>query len=238
MRRSHVQSSATGRGVGFTLLASATLLIGANLEAQAEEEFDGRVVNIRMEPRHRTVHRDGDIYLLDVQINPGDTSLAHEHDAAIMLTFISSGDGPRGGSVSSNTDYVTENFTHQVSNPGPHLLRIIALTNYGPAISGSGDRPDGMVGEPQLENEWFRSYRIDLAPGEMTAPQRHLNPTVVVQVSDGVTHVTREDGITGELTEMGDWAWRDPGSPFQIRNAGNRPLSVVVNEARRTVSEP
>ena len=80
-----------------------------------------------------------------------------------------------------------------------------------------------MVGEPQLENEWFRSYRIDLAPGEMTAPQRHLNPTVVVQVSDGVTHVTREDGITGELTEMGDWALARPRKPFPDPQCGESP---------------
>src|SRR5262252_5980882 len=88
-----------------------------------------RVVKILQEPRHRQVHRDGDIYVLDIQINPGDQTLQHTHDAAILYTFISSGNGPSGGRLSSNTDYVAKNVTHQVSNEGPGLFRIIALTN-------------------------------------------------------------------------------------------------------------
>jgi hypothetical protein len=67
-----------------------------------------RVVQILQEPRHRQVHRDGDIYVLDVQINPGDMTLQHTHDAAILYNFISTGAGPAGGRVSSNTDYATK----------------------------------------------------------------------------------------------------------------------------------
>jgi quercetin dioxygenase-like cupin family protein len=202
--------------------------------AQAPEEFTGRVVNVRQEPRHRTVHRDGDIYLLDVQINPGDTTFAHTHDAAIMYTFISNGSGPQDGRVSSNTDYPTENVTHVVSNAGPNLFRIIALTNYGAPIADvTADRPTGMPSEPTVENEWFRSYRIELAPGATTAEQEHRNPTAVVQVTEGKVHVSRPDGITAELDQAGDWAWRDPGTPFTLTNAGTSPVTVVVNEARR-----
>ena len=100
------------------------------------------------------MHRDGDIYVLDVQINPGDMTLQHTHDAPILYTFISSGTGPSGGRLSSNTEYVNKNFTHQVSNEGPGLFRIIALTNYGPPIADlKSDRPTGMSGDPEIENE-------------------------------------------------------------------------------------
>ena len=50
-----------------------TVFLSANLISVSaqENEFSGkRVVPILEEPRHRTVHVDGDIYLLDVQINP------------------------------------------------------------------------------------------------------------------------------------------------------------------------
>lgn len=221
----------------LVFLGSGALASAPGASAQTEEEFGSRIVNILQEPRHRTVHRDGDVYLLDVQINPGDTTLAHTHDAAIMYTFISLGRGSAGGRVSSNTDYVAENFTHRVSNDGPDLFRIIALTNYGPPVSGMDDRPNGLEGDPQLENEWFRSYRVELEPGEATPEHRHGNPTVVVQVSDGLTHVTREDGITAELAGEGDWAWRDPGSPYAIHNVGEEPVSIVVHEARRAGSD-
>jgi len=87
--------------------------------------------------------------------------------------------------------------------------------------------------EPQHENEWFRSYRVELAPGEATELQTHKNPAVVIQVTDGLTHVTRVDGITEELDSIADWAWRDAGSPFLVRNIGTEPVAVVVNEGRR-----
>lgn len=219
----------------YSLLA-ASLLGTAYLHSPSlAQDFRGqRIVQILQEPRHRTVHRDGDVYLLDVQINPGDRTLPHTHDAAILYTFISNGDGPLYGRVSGNTDYVEQNFTHAVSNAGPNLFRIIALTNYGTGLPGaSGDRPTGINVEPQEENDWFRSYRLTLEPGETTATQTHSNPSVVIQVSEGTVHVSREDGLTAELTAMGDWAWRNEGSSYTITNRGRQPVDVVVNEARR-----
>jgi hypothetical protein len=194
-----------------------------------------RVVQILQEPRHRTVHRDGDIYVLDIQINPGDMTLQHTHDAPILYNFISSGKGPSGGRVSSNTDYVVKNFTHRVENEGPGLFRIIALTNYGPPIADSKvDRPTGMSGDPEVENAWFRAYPIALEPGKSTELQTHLNPSLIVQLGEGLVHVSREDGITSELTSMGSWAWRNARSAYQIRNVGTVPVKLVINEARRS----
>ena len=69
--------------------------------ASAEE----KVVHLLEEPRHRTVHREGDLYLLDVQVNPGDTSFQHIHDQAILLTTIHTGRGPANGPVRSIPEY-------------------------------------------------------------------------------------------------------------------------------------
>jgi quercetin dioxygenase-like cupin family protein len=192
-----------------------------------------RIVQILQEPRHRQVHRDGDIYVLDIQINPGDMTLQHTHDAPILYNFISNGKGPAGGRVTSTTEYVTKQVTHQVSNEGPGLFRIIALTNYGPASTDSKDRPTGINDEPDIENPWLRAYTITLPPGQSTKLQTHHNPSLVVQVTEGSLHVTREDGITNELTSMGSWAWRNAHSAYQVRNVGTGPVKFVVNEARR-----
>lgn len=220
----------------FSMLVFCTVTTGVSQPAAAQEQDWGgeRVVNVIEEPRHRPVHVDGDLYLLDVQLNPGDESLPHEHDAAILLTFLSNSEGPSGGRVDSNTDYATETYTHKIYNNGTYQTRIIALVNFEPALSDTtSDRPAGVEGEPQLENGWFRSYRLELAPGEATRLQTHNNPTAVVQVSEGLVHVTRVDGITEELNAIGKWAWRDPGSPFLVRNIGSGPVAVVVNEGRR-----
>ncbi len=193
-----------------------------------------RIVKILQEPRHRQIYRDGDIYVLDIQINPGDMTLQHTHDAAILYNFISSGTGPSGGRVTSNTEYVTENFTHQVTNEGPGLFRIIALTNYGPPIADlKSDRPTGIPGDPQIENPWLRAYSITLEPGKSTGLQMHYNPSLIVLVGDGLVHVTREDGITAELSTMGDSTWRDARSTYQVSNRGIAPVKIVINEARR-----
>ena len=197
-----------------------------------------RIVKILQEPRHRQVQRDGDIYVLDIQINPGDMTLQHTHDAAILYTFISSGNGPSGGRLNSNTDYVAKNFTHQVGNEGPGLFRIIALTNYGPPIDDlKSDRPTGMSGEPEVENAWLRAYSVTLQPGKSTEMQSHRNPSLVVQTGEGKLHVTREDGITTELTSMGGWAWRSANSKYEVRNVGATPVKITISEARRAESK-
>jgi quercetin dioxygenase-like cupin family protein len=210
------------------LVVGGAVLAGAELEAQ-------RVVHILDEPRHRTmyVHGDGQVRVIDVQINPGDTTLMHTHDSAILYNFISQGSGPANGRLSSVTSYVEEPFTHAVNNQGPNLFQIIAMPHFGPGISDlTADRPEALSAEPDLENPWYRSYRIELAPGEETPPLRHYSPVLIVQVTQGKTHVTREDGITAELTQMGHWAWRNRESGYVIRNVGAVPLAVNVNEAR------
>jgi len=227
--------------IRVTLFILAILLIlvltpnpVSNLYAAEENEFAGeRIVHLLQEPRHRTVHNEGDLYLLDVQINPGDVSLPHIHDQPIMLTYISMSDGPRDGQIGSNIDYATEAVTHKVSNAGPGLFRIIALVNGGAGnIDLEADRPDGLSGEPELENAWFRSYRVELAPGEETEVQLHKLPSVVVQVVDGLLQVTRDDAVIDELDHPGNWAWRKAGQSYKVRNVGGIASAVVINEGR------
>lgn len=221
----------------YALAVCASLLSGSLNGQQppsGEGEFDRvRTVNILQEPRHRSVYTDGQLRLIDVQINPGDTTLPHTHDSAILYTFISNGQGPLNGRVSSTTSYVDEQFTHRVTNEGPGLFRIIALANYGAPVSGEAPPVDGMTVQPQLENDWFRSFRLDLAAGESRTGLTHGYPVAIVQVSDGLLHVTRADGITSELRAAGDWAWRDAGQAYQIHNKSNQPVSVVINEGKR-----
>ena len=197
--------------------------------ASAEE----KVLHLLEEPRHRTVHRQGDLYLLDVQVNPGDTSFQHIHDQAILLTTIHTGRGPANGAVRSIPEYAYEPFIHNVSNDGPGLLRIIALVNGGKGVKDDSDTPEGMRCDPDIENLWFRSYRLKLGPGEQTELQSHDNHTVVVQGSAGIIHITREDGLTRELDSAGNWEWREPGSPFIVKNMGDLPVIVAINEGRQ-----
>jgi len=200
--------------------------------ALEKTSHDEKVVHLLEEPRHRTVHREGNLYLLDVQVNPGDTSFQHIHDQAILLTSIHTGRGPANGLVRSIPEYAYEPLTHSVSNDGPGLLRIIALVNGGEGVTDDSDANKGVWSDPDIENPWFRSYRLELGPGEQAELPNHINHTVVIQGSAGIVHVTREDGLTRELDSAGKWEWRKPGSPFTVKNMGNLPVIVTINEGR------
>ena len=227
----------------FTMLLLCGAAVPALLTAQVQQAeltdkteagYDPiRTVNILQEPRHRTVHTDGDIRLIDVQINPGDTTLPHTHDSAILYTFISNGEGPLNGRVSSVTTYVDEHFTHRVSNEGPGLFRIIAMASYAAPYEKAVIPVMGLSQEPQLENPWFRSFRLELAAGESFGDLTHGYPVAIVQVSEGLLHVSRADGITTELQAAGDWAWRAAGQSYQIHNKTDGPVAVVINEGLR-----
>ena len=221
----------------LALVATATLLnsnelLWSKAAAQRVDYSDEKVVHLLQEPRHRTVHNEGNLYLLDVQVNPGDESFAHVHDQAILLTTIRTGNGPSNGPVRAIPEYATEPLTHKVSNDGPGLLRIIAFVNGGAGLMNNSDAPSGMTADPDIENPWFRSYRLELGPGEQTEMQTHNNHTVIIQGSDGLVHVTREDGMTRELDAAGKWEWRTPGSTFLVRNMGNSSVIVAINEGR------
>jgi quercetin dioxygenase-like cupin family protein len=231
------------RNALVTMFLLCGVIVPAILNAQtqptvetdnSEAGFDRiRTVNILQEPRHRTVHTDGDLRLLDVQINPGDTTLPHTHDSAILYTFISNGEGPLNGRVSSVITYVDEQFTHRVTNEGPGLFRIIAMASYAAPYEKTATPVTGLALEPQLENAWFRSFRLEIAAGESSADITHGYPVAIVQVSEGLLHVSRADGITSELKAAGDWAWRTAGQAYQIHNKADSPVVVVINEALR-----
>jgi quercetin dioxygenase-like cupin family protein len=228
-----------GRLAGVGDLQSALrigvlLIVGMSLYG-ADQLAAQRVVVVYEEPRHRVVVDEGDVKLMDIQILPGDTTLAHTHDSPILYTYINTGNGPAGGRVASNTDYLTEPFTHEVTNRGTERFRIIAMSHYGPGEDeGSDSLPDGVAVAPQLENPWFRSYRVELQPGQITSVHRHRHSTAIVLVTDGHAEVTKQNGFGADLVEMGAWTWRDAESPFTIRNLGDAPIAVVVNEARRS----
>lgn len=217
----------------YLLLLMSGLASWQSALAQEGEFADEKIVHVLDEPRHRTVLQEGQLYMIDMQLNPGDASLPHIHNQAILLNRISSPEGPQYGLIESITEYASETYTHKIENNGSYQWRILAFIHDGNGEPVSvNDRPTGMDREPELEDNWFRSYRYELAAGETTLTQLHHNPTVIVQANEGLAYVSREDGITRELTQAGDWAFREPGASYRITNVGDSPVIINVNEVR------
>lgn len=247
----HCTHTAIALGLAALLTTAMGSAQPSTLTEGAPEDFAGlmdpvRVVPILQEPRHRTMYRletdaGAEVRLLDVQINPGDMTLPHTHDAAILYTFISNGEGPLNGRLSSVTRYVEENYTHRVSNPGPGLFQIIALTSYAAPVSegdvdGDSALPMGLTQPPDISNGWFRAWRLTLAPGAATSIIRHQHPAFVVQASAGQVQVLRSDGITEQLQTAGHWSALSEGQQYTLVNRSEQTIAIVIKEARVQLS--
>jgi quercetin dioxygenase-like cupin family protein len=88
----------------------------------------------------------------------------------------------------------------------------------------------GFAGEPELTNNWFRSYRVRLEPGASMAAHRHENPVVILQATAGTG---RADGpMDWEFNEPGQWAFYDAGAEHGIVNQGDGAIELLEVEVR------
>jgi uncharacterized protein (DUF885 family)/quercetin dioxygenase-like cupin family protein len=129
----------------------------------------------------------------------------------------------------STTSYVDAPVTHRIQNVGDRLYRFMAITNAAAGDESSSDH--GFTGRAELNNRWFRAYRITLQPGQKTESHKHSTESVIVQVSDGKGIVSGP--MTWELSEQGRWAWFDAGAPHEIQNVGATPIEVIEVDVRR-----
>lgn len=220
------------------LLVAGGLVRTPTLAAQEGEEEGPppgeRVVIVYEEPRHRLVVDGGEYKILDVQILPGDTTLWHEHDSPILYSFINLGSGSADGRTTANLDYLENPYVHEVTNSGDERFRIIAAASYLPPQSDDDPpAPRGIDAEPQLLNPWFRSYRLNLEPGETTPVHEHENPAVIIQVTDGRAEVLRDNGFGDQLHAQGEFSFQEPGGTYRVHNGGDETVGVVISEVRK-----
>jgi quercetin dioxygenase-like cupin family protein len=215
------------------------------------------VVHMSKEPRHRVVFESGTLRVQDIQIPPGDTTLFHTHDHAVLYVPISSsrtrsqplgqdwgggggnaaaaagrGSAPPQvqtlGRVSSPASYIEKPMTHRVNNIGDTLFRLISVANLSGGSDSNTDDVAGFVDKPELLNRHYRAYRITLPPGHATAAHRHAWPVVVVQQSAGA--VAMDD--TDKSTRMpGQYIVHESG-PHQLKNAGDARVEFIEIEVR------
>ena len=195
-------------------------------------------VPVHAEPRHHLVFEHDAAFVLDVQIPPGDTTLYHTHADPIFYVSIGAsstrsqvtgrdwvgpGTGPvrSPGWVSSNIRYADRPLTHRVNNVGDRLFRLIAVINRGHRPEAdSAARAVGVAPalptdlEAEIDNHWFRSFRLILEPGASNGPHRHAYPVVAVQVADG------------------SWTFHEAGAEHILDNPGEAPLELVEIEIR------
>ena len=225
----------------------ATLLLAAALLPSLAAAQ--RVVMVHEEPRHRLIHDTPDLRVLDVQIQPGDTTLFHTHDTPITYVTVgtSSTDQMAIGGAWNNTQprtpppgrigavravesYAERPLTHRVTNVGSTLFRLIAVPSRRPGSTEDpvGDLPGEIVGE----NRWFRHATLSLPPGEASGGHTPASPTVLVLIRDGRVAIEHADGWVTSLEMAGQSVVIDEGDRYWIRNSGAESSDVVIVEVR------
>lgn len=224
----------------------ALLLVGVLWHAPAAAQ---RVVLVHEEPRHRLIHETPDLRVLDVQIQPGDTTLFHTHDGPITYVTIGTsstdqmalggawnGTRPRNpppgrvGAVRAVQSYAQTPLTHRVTNVGGTLFRLIAVPTRRPG--SDSEATVTLPGDVVNENRWFRHARISLAAGEESGSHTAASPTVLVLTREGRVAIERAGGWVTSLEMAGQTAVLDRGDRYSILNAGHEEVDVVIVEVR------
>jgi len=230
-------------------LLMGLVFLPAPLRAQAG-------VPVHEEPRHHLVLDRGWLRVLDVQIQPGDTTLFHTHATPIHYVVIGASrtnsqvlggpwPAPSSATVARNPgqafwtlEYAGQPVTHRVTNVGDGLFRLIAVTNEGPGIDDAAMSArlagDTLPGAVEAESRWYRRTRLTLAPGAGTPLLSGAGPVLVVQVAPGITEWTSpEVRDVRMMNTPGEWVLHEAGRRYTLRNAGSGAVTLVMVQILR-----
>ncbi len=241
------------------LAASAAALAAGGAIAQSDGgtpsryEIESPVVPVHHEPHHRQVFQYGPVRILDMQIPPGDLSWFHTHEWPVLYMTLGrapirnqvpggewTGGERRGNDAptpepaapraTSFTGYFDRPSTHRIENVGDGLFRAMVVVNESAGDDATSVEQAGFDSEPELTNAWFRSYRVELAPGAATPPHTHGSPVVILQATQGTGMA--EGAMNFEFNEPGQWAFYDSGAEHVIRNVGASAIELLEIEVR------
>jgi quercetin dioxygenase-like cupin family protein len=154
-------------------------------------------VPVNNEPHHRTVYENADFRILDVRVEPGQSTADHRHDHDIATVSMNAGTPTRittGGQAQNRpprpladatvTEYTGKSASHKLDNLGAAPYQLFAVENLrdakawspSPAISALATRlaTDGRA---------LRIYDVKLATPTSQTTHTHAVPTVAVLIN-------------------------------------------------------
>jgi len=154
-------------------------------------------VPVNNEPHHRTVYENADFRILDVRVEPGQSTADHRHDHDIATVSMNEGTPTRittGGQAQNRpprpladatvTEYTGKSASHKLDNLGAAPYQLFAVENLrdakawspSPAISALATRlaTDGRA---------LRIYDVKLATPTSQTTHTHAVPTVAVLIN-------------------------------------------------------
>ncbi len=132
--------------------------------------------------------------------------------------------------ATSTTSYLERPVTHRIENRGEGLFSAMVVVNETTGDDTTSVADAGFESEPELTNNWFRSYRIMLEPGETTGAHEHRTPVVIFQAIGG--KAMADGPMDFEFNRPGQWAFYGAGVEPSVRNLGDASIELLEIEVR------
>jgi len=194
-------------------------------------------VPVMKEPRHKPVLVNNYVRLLDVHINPGDTTLYHIHATPSVIVFISKstigaqkmGEAPSAANAvlpaqTSFANYGANPITHRVFNAGENIFHVmdIELVRKEP----SADSCAALTNVATTINEKLvRVYNFDVS---------HQQPFIAAK--NNCAHllvcISGEINTPAKKLQAGDYIFYDPGKSISITNNQEQGATCVMLELK------
>ena len=192
-------------------------------------------VPVVKEPRHKTVLLNNYIRLIDVHLDPHDTTLYHIHATPSVIVFISrsligtqdmSGTGlPSGEVLPGGTlfrDYEKNPVTHRVYNSGDNVFHVmdIELVKKEPSPDSCNVLQQSNS-ETTIKERLVNVYKFDLNTDQsFNIPKSNCAYLMIC--------ISGEINATNSKITTGEYKFFDPGAAITLRNAQNKSSTFVL----------
>jgi redox-sensitive bicupin YhaK (pirin superfamily) len=199
-------------------------------------------VPVSQEPLHHNVFENAWVRVLDVRIQPGDTTQFHKHETPsvfIVLNPVKTGSqviqeensstALRGDSAISFESFATTPRIHRVWNEDSTEFHVmdIELLSKGQAAMRS---PFSNVPNCQLliDAAPARVYKLNMEEGK-NLQLNNKRPLLIVGLTDIIGNVSVNNK---SFSRKGDLIFIEPGKSIQILNQSGQPYSFAVLELK------
>lgn len=189
-------------------------------------------VPVSKEPRHHNVFENSWVRVLDVHINPGDTSFFHKHETPsvfIVLNNVKSGSEVIIEEKRTHAQVTFGNIWFESFYTRPRIHRVwnedtsefhvmdVELVNRSTRPSPEGKNPIDRPIDPPIKDSAFqllfdetpvRGYLLNMQPRTHFSLQERLSPVLVVQLTDAPGS---GDDPSGNNPSVGD-----PGTTIRV----------------------
>jgi quercetin dioxygenase-like cupin family protein len=198
---------------------------------------------VQLEPRHKTTLENEYVRLIDVQIQPGETTLFHRHvipSVVVYLTKSTNRSETWGEKTVVSRDispgesryapYDAKPLVHRVTNTGAGLFRVfdIELLHTPPVtVAKAANLP--AAAKLQWEEKRARAFRVALDPTHPVVFPADDCARLVIGISGEtrpkVNMVPMIDAVT---LENGHYIFLSPHAAIQLSSAGAAAEAVVL----------